>query len=186
MKKSKIVFFILILPYLLNAQNGNKFPKIDTFFNKSCDYKIESNIKSILFNLKSIRNSELISNKINYIKGSLKAFDEDLKTDKFSKVNIVTAVFLEKFETYDDDDYVGIFELHFLNEKESIEAFQKLYKYDGYFGSSIIYHDWVFIRSNNLIYIIESLPKTKNYVLKDDIIKIFNNEIRIDEYKQRQ
>lgn len=186
MKKSIIAFIILILSYAANAQNENSFLKIDTFVNKSCGYKVESNINSILQNLKYISNSELISDKLNYIKGSLKAFDEDLKTDKFSKANIVVAAFLEKFETDDDDDYVGIFELHFLNEKQSIAAFQKLYKYDGYFGSSIIYHDWVFIRSNKLIYIIESLPKTKNYILKDDILQIIKNDIKIDEYKQRQ
>jgi hypothetical protein len=181
----KIIFtYCLMCSCMVKAQSSSIV--IDTFYNTNCKRELKSNLNLLLSQMDNIRNSQFIEDRVAYVKGTLKDFDIDLKTNIFSKLSVSISAFIERYSTDNDYDYLGIFELHFQNDKDSKMAFEKLYKYDNNFGSSIIYHDWFFFKVSNIIYIIESLPKTKNYVLKDEIISIIKEKLIVSEFKQRR
>ncbi|MCC6726042.1 MAG: hypothetical protein IT258_16165, partial [Saprospiraceae bacterium] len=112
--------------------------------------------------------------------------DRDLKTCLFGKVSYVVSVFVERFPLETDEDYVGLLELHFKDEASSKKAFGLFRKYDNNFGSDFIYHDLYFIRSGKLLYVVESMPETRNHILKNEIIDKLKGVIDFDEIRQRK
>lgn len=193
MKKNYLLLIILVIVLQNNylcAQRAKtlKSFRVDTIVFSKDKLVVHSTIDSILEEIPNIHESKFVDNKRNFAINRINGFKKDLSKNIFSKVSFMAVSFIERFEPIKDDDYMGIFELQFPTPQDADKAMRKFYLYNNFMSETEypFFHDWVFIRSNDKIFIIENPMAEANKVLKCELYEALKKYVFIDDFDQRK
>lgn len=184
------LFSIVFQSNILTAQTGKiqKNFRIDTIVFSGDRLEIHPIIDSILEEIPNIHESNSIKNKIDYALNRINGFKKDLSKKLFNSVSFMAVSFIERFEPIKDNDYMGIYELQFPSAQKANMAIKKFYLYNDFMSEYEypFFHDWVYIRSNDKIFIIENPLADANKVLKCELYEALKKHIIIDDFDQRK